>query len=126
MDRLMLAELEQAVEPYRSAGFVVTSQSEGAITLAPPPEKFRYVFFIFTLLLLWPVAIVYLISFNNRKGKSVCLRITSQGYIEESGYTLGVMARERRRRIFITVLLVALLAVIILLILARGYLSRLR
>lgn len=124
MDRLTLAELEQAVEPYRNAGFVVTSQSEGALTLAPPAEKFSYLFFVFTLILLWPVAIFYLISFNNRRGKSVCLRITSQGYIEESGYTLGAMARARRRRIFINVLLFALLAVIILLILTRGYLSR--
>jgi hypothetical protein len=33
MDIQNLAALEEAIEPYRSAGFVITSQSEGAITL---------------------------------------------------------------------------------------------
>lgn len=126
MDRPTLAALERAIEPYRQAGFIVTSQSEGAITLTLPPEKFSYLFFILTLILLWPVAVVYLISFNNRRGQSVCLRVTSQGYIEESGYTLGVMTRERKRKIFISVLLFSLFAVVILLILTRGYLSRVR
>jgi ABC-type spermidine/putrescine transport system permease subunit II len=124
MNTLTLAELEQAAEPYRRAGFAVTSQSEGALTLAPPTKKFSYLFFIFTLILLWPVAVVYLISFNNRKGKSVCLRITSRGYIEESGYTLRAMARERKRIRLINALLFALLGVIILIILTRVYLSR--
>lgn len=126
MDRPTLAALERTIEPYRQAGFIVTSQSEGAITLTLPPEKFSYLFFILTLILLWPVAVVYLISFNNRRGQSVCLRVTSQGYIEESGYTLRVMARERRRRIFINVLLVTVVAVIVLLLVLRGYLSRMR
>jgi len=81
MDISTLVEIEQAIKPYRHAGFVVTSQSEGAITLTLPPEKFSYAFFIFTLLLFWPVAVIYLISFNNQRGKIVCLRVTSQGYI---------------------------------------------
>jgi hypothetical protein len=123
MDKPRLAQLEQAIEPYRRAGFVVTSQSEGAITLALPPERFSYALFII-LLLIWPLAVVYLVYHNSQRGKSVCLRVTSQGYIEESGYTLGVMAKQRRRRIFMNVLLLTLLAVIILFILARGYLSR--
>jgi predicted nucleic acid-binding Zn ribbon protein len=54
----------------------------------------------------------------------VFLRITSQGDIEASGYTLGVLARERRRRRFIHILLYSLLALVILLILVRVYLSR--
>ena len=125
MNKLTLAQLEQAIEPYRRVGFIVTSQSEGAITLAIPPERFSYLLFIF-LLLVWPLAVMYLVYHNSQRGKSVCLRVTSQGDIEENGYTLEVMARERRRRIFIAVLLFALLALIILLILARGYLSRVR
>lgn len=125
MNKLTLAQLEQAIEPYRRVGFIVTSQSEGAITLAIPPEKFSYLLFIF-LLLVWPLAVMYLVYHNSQRGKSVCLRVTSQGYIEENGYTLEVMASERRRRIFIAVLLFALLALMILLILARGYLSRVR
>src|SRR2546421_11929640 len=97
MDKLTLAQLEQAIEPYRRAGFIVTSQSEGAITLALPPERFSYLLFIL-LLPIWPVAVLYLISHNNQRGKSVCMRVTSHGYIEVSGYTLGAIARERRRR----------------------------
>lgn len=120
MDTETLAALEQAIEPYRRKGFVVTSQSEGAITLTFPPERFSYLLFIL-LLLIWPIAVLYVISHNTQRYKSVCLRITSQGYIEVSGYTLGVMARERKRRIFISVLLFSLVAVVILFILLRVY-----
>jgi hypothetical protein len=97
MDRQMLAVLEEAIEPYRRAGFVLTSQSEGAITLQYPREKFSYLLFI-VLLLVWPLAVLYLISINHRGSKGVCLRVTSQGQIEESGYTLAVAERERRQR----------------------------
>jgi len=96
MDRQVLATLEQAIEPYRRAGFVITSQSEGAITLVQPRAKFSYLLFIL-LLLIWPLAVLYLISVNNQRERSVCLRVTSQGQIEESGYTLEVLKRERKR-----------------------------
>jgi predicted nucleic acid-binding Zn ribbon protein len=119
MDTRRLLLLEQAIEPYQRAGFVVTSQSEGAITLAVPPEKFSYAFFIFTLLFLWPVAVVYLVSFNNQRGKSVCLRITSQGHVEVSGYTFEVLARERKRRRAVFVLLSSILVAVILFIVIR-------
>lgn len=123
MDKLILAQLEQAIEPYRRAGFVVTSQSEWAITLVLPPKRFSYMLFII-LLLIWPLAVIYLVSHNSQRKKSVCLRVTSQGYIEESGYTLGIMARDRRHGIFKRILLLTLLAVAILFILIRVYLSR--
>jgi len=98
MDKLTLAELEQAVEPYRRKGFIIMSQSEGAITLTPPPERFSYLLFFITLVLFWPVAVIYLVSFNSRKNKQVCVRLTSQGRIEETGYTLDALAKERGRR----------------------------
>jgi ABC-type spermidine/putrescine transport system permease subunit II len=123
MDKLTLAHLEQAIEPYRRAGFVVTSQSESAITLALPPERFSYLLFII-LLLVWPLAVLYLVSYNLQREKSVCLRFTSQGYIEVSGYTLEDIARERRRRKFTYRLVLAVIAIIILLILLLAYLSR--
>jgi|ERR1044071_3596639 hypothetical protein len=122
MDKLTLAHLEQAIEPYRRVGFVVISQSEGAITLTLPPERFSYVLFIL-LLLIWPLAVIYLVYHNSQRGKSVCLRVTSQGYIEESGYTLAVLERDRRRRIFISVLLFSLVAAVVLFILIRVYLA---
>jgi predicted nucleic acid-binding Zn ribbon protein len=123
MDKLTLAELEQAIEPYRRVGFVVTSQSEGAITLTLPPEKFSYMLFILTLLLIWPVAVVYLVSFNNQRDKSVCLRLTSQGYIEASGYTLETMAKERRRRRLALLVLISIFVLIILFFLLRTYMA---
>jgi hypothetical protein len=123
MDRQELVVLEQAIEPYRRSGFVVTSQSDGAITLALPPEKFSYVLFII-LLVVWPLAVLYLISHNNQRGKSVCLRITSQGYVEASGYTLKAIAREKRRRKFITLMFIVVLALVLLFILMRVYLAR--
>ena len=116
--------LEQAIEPYRQKGFVVTSQSEGAIILTLPQEEFSYALFFVTLIFLWPLAIIYLISFNNQRGKNVCLRMTSKGYIEASGYTLEVIKRNHRRRKIITLLFFLILAVVILCILIRVYLSR--
>jgi len=119
MDAQALAVLEQAIEPYRRAGFVITSQSEGAITLSYPTEKFSYLFFIITLVLIWPVAVIYLISHNNRRERRVCVRITSQGYIEESGYTLTVIEGERRQRRLLGLLFA--LAFLVLLALILGY-----
>jgi|SRR6266853_2964735 len=115
-----LQTLEQSIEPYRRAGFIITSQSEGAITLAYPREKFSYLLFL-VLLLVWPLALLYLISFNHRGNRGVCLRVTSQGQVEESGYTLAMADRERRRarwaNLFLTVFLVAVLLAVALLLL---------
>jgi ABC-type spermidine/putrescine transport system permease subunit II len=113
MDTQMLVALEEAIEPYRRAGFIITSQSEGAITLIHPRAKFSYLLFI-VLLLVWPLAILYLISFNNKGEKRVCLRVTSQGQIEASGYTLAVIERDRKReRLVHSIILVILVIVII-------------
>jgi predicted nucleic acid-binding Zn ribbon protein len=119
MDIQTLAALEAAIEPYRRAGFVVTSQSEGSIILSYPSGKFSYFAFIFWLVLFWPIALIYLISYNNRKSKSVCVRITSQGYIEESGYTLKVIEDERRRDRRIGYIAITIIALIVLAILVR-------
>lgn len=114
MDTQTLIALEHAIEPYRSAGFIVLSQSEGAITLAYPPEKFNYLYFIVFLMLFWPLAIYYAVSFNNRRNRSVCVRVTSQGYIEESGYTLDVAAKDRRRARWVGFTLIAILLLLAL------------
>jgi hypothetical protein len=121
MDMHRLSSLEQAIEPYRRAGFVVTSQSEWAITLTLPPERFSYVLFII-LLLIWPLAVLYLISYSTQRGRIVCLRITSQGHIEASGYTLEAVARERRRRKIIGFSLLAFASLVILCFLILAYL----
>lgn len=117
MNTQALLALEEAIEPYRRAGFVITSQSEGAITLARPRARFNYFLFII-LLLVWPLAVLYLISFNNRRERRVCLRVTSQGQIEESGYTLAIATKDRKREQAVnSFILGMLIAVMILLIL---------
>lgn len=118
MDTLTLEALEKAIEPYRKEGFVVTSQAEAAITLAYPSKKFNYLAFIFWLVVFWPIAVIYLISYNNQRDRSVCVRITSQGQIEESGYTLKVIESERQRdrRLGIIAIVIFVLIVIVLLV----------
>jgi hypothetical protein len=125
MDTRKLFLLEQAIEPYRRAGFVVTYQSESAITLALPPERFSYLLFIL-LLLVWPLAVLYLVSYYTQSGKIVCLRYTSQGDIEVNGYTLEDIARERGHRKFTYRLVSAIIAIAIVLILLIAYSSRIR
>jgi hypothetical protein len=107
MDSTALSALERVIEPYRQAGYTIMAQSEGAITLIAKPKKFNYMGFIFALLLFWPAAIIYLIIFNNRGDRSVCVRITSTGNIEETGYTLAVANKERSRDRLISIITVA-------------------
>lgn len=100
-----LAALENAIEPYRLAGYVITAQTDSAITLRAPARKFSWAFFVLSLILLWPVAVVYLIWFNQRRDRTACVRITSRSETEELGFTLDLLERERRRRRFITLFL---------------------
>jgi hypothetical protein len=93
-----LSALENAVEPYRQAGYVIIFQSDLAITLHAPVRQFSWALFLTGLFLLWPVAIVYLIRFNQQKDRTVCVRITSQGQVEASGYTLDLLETECQRR----------------------------
>jgi hypothetical protein len=93
-----LAALENAIEPYRQAGYAITYQSDSAITLRPPIPKFSWSKFMVGLFLLWPLAIVYLIRFNLWRDRIVCVRLTSQGQIEATGFTLDLLERECRRQ----------------------------
>lgn len=109
MNTQRLSLLEQAIEAYRREGFVLVSQSTDAITLSYSAEKFNYGLFIILLLLFWPAAAFYFISYNNRRHRTVCVRITSQGYIEESGYTLDLITRERKRERWAWIVLLGIL-----------------
>ncbi|HEX8137570.1 MAG TPA: hypothetical protein VF544_08270 [Pyrinomonadaceae bacterium] len=114
MDLQTLGALEEAIKPYRQAGYVITSQSEGAITLTHPPEKFSCLIFLFALALFWPAAIAYIIFFNNRIERTACVRITAQGQIEAIGYTLEAARRERKREHWIILSIAAVIALIII------------
>jgi hypothetical protein len=90
--------LENAAEPYREAGYVITSQTGSAITLRAPAPYFSGNLFVVSLILMWPLAIYYLFQYNQRKDRTVCVRLTSQGQIEETGFTLDLLNRDRQRQ----------------------------
>ncbi len=124
MDTHTLSALEDAVEPYLRAGYAVTAQSDRAITLAGRPQRFSYLGFILALLLFWPAAVIYLVVHNNRRDRNVCVRLTSDGYLEESGYTFEAASTERRREkrvvLIITLLSVVVIAALVLFLTRRG------
>lgn len=69
--------------------------------------------FVVSLVLMWPHAVYYLFQYNQRKDRSVCVRLTSQGHIEETGFTLDLFNRDRQRqeslrRLYIRLFLVLL------------------
>ena len=117
-----LAALENAIEPYCQAGYVIIFQTDSAITLRAPVRQFSWLIFLTSLLLLWPVAVVYLIRFNQQRDRIVCVRLTSQGRVEASGFTLDLLEMERQRPPFklsrTALLLLILCAIIGLLFLA--------
>jgi hypothetical protein len=115
--------LENAIEPYRRARYVITSQTDSAITLRAPVRPFSWALFLTALFLLWPVAVVYLIRFNQRRDRSVCVRITSQGQIEASGFTLDLLERERQPRPAFTPSRIALFLLILGVILGALFLT---
>jgi hypothetical protein len=93
-----LSTLENAIEPYREAGYVITSQTDSAITLRAPAPRFSGNLFVLSLVFMWPLAIYYLFQYNQRKDRSVCVRMTSQGRIEVTGFTLDLLNRDRQRQ----------------------------
>lgn len=92
-----LSALENAIEPYRQAGYVITYQADSAITLRPPVPKFSWGRCMVSLFLLWPLAVFYLVKFNLWRDRSVCVRVTSQGQIEATGFTIEQMEKEGRQ-----------------------------
>lgn len=108
-----LSTLENAVEPYRQAGYIITSQTNSAITLRAPVRKFSWGLFLTGLFLFWPVAIVYLIRFNQQKDRIVCVRITSQDQIEATGFTLSLLESEQQQRSLLSPSYIAMFLVIL-------------
>jgi hypothetical protein len=83
-----LAALERAAEPYINSGYRVFSQTDTSLTLMRARPRFSIVAFIILLIVCWPIAIIYSVAYRTQRDKVICLRITSQGYIEETGDTL--------------------------------------
>lgn len=114
-----LSALENASEPYRQAGYVITSQTDLAMTLRAPARRFSWLFFLLSLLIVWPVAVIYLVWFNQHRDRTVCVRLTSQEHIEETGFILDLLIKERRRQKVIYLVFALLVGAIISLILIR-------
>jgi hypothetical protein len=118
-----LSALENAIEPYRQSGYVITSQTDSAITLRAPAPYFSGNLFVVSLIFMWPLAVYYLFQYNQRKDRAVCIRLTSQGYIEEIGFTIDLLNRDRQRqeslrRLYVRLFLVLLGIIICLSLLA--------
>ena len=115
MDITALHTLEEAMEPYRQAGYMIVSQTDSSITLIGRARSFSYIGFFIGLLICWPLAVLYLVMYNRARNTRVCLRITAGGWVEASGYTLTAYEAERRyaRRVRLLVTAGVALTVII-------------
>lgn len=117
----ILSALENAIEPYRQVGYAITSQTDLTMTLRAPARRFSWLFFLLSLLIVWPVAVIYLVWFNQHRDRTVCVRVTSQGQIEESGFILDLLIRERRRQKIIYLVFALLVGAIISLLILRYF-----
>lgn len=113
-----LSALETAIEPYRQAGYVVTSQTELSITLRAPARRFSWVLFLLSLFV-WPLAVIYLVWFSlNRRDRTACVRITSEGKLVASGFTLSMIKRERKNQFILKIILIIFAFLMLVVILA--------
>jgi hypothetical protein len=112
-----LAALEDAAQPYVDSGYMVMSQTDSSLTLVRARPGFNVLLFIILLAVFWPAAIIY--SAINRSGRdeAVCLRITSQGYIEATGNTPEAKGRRVSGRLFLLIVLASILLTALSLIL---------
>lgn len=116
-----LATLERAAEPYINSGYRVFSQTDSSLTLMRARPRFSIAAFIILLVLFWPAAIIYSLVNRNQRDRVVCLRITSQGDIEETGDTLEDMRRRTSLTTVVIIVLSAIVATVLLLLLIRGW-----
>jgi hypothetical protein len=109
-----LVVLEHAAEPYIDAGYQIFSQTDSSLTLTRPRRRLSIIMFIVLLIVFWPAAIIYSVVSRTRRDRIVCLRITSQGYVEETGDTLE---STRRRFSTMTVILIVASSIVVTLLL---------
>lgn len=116
-----LAMLERAAEPYISSGYCVFSQTDTSLTLMRARPRFSLTAFIILLILFWPAALIYSAANRSQRDRVVCLRITSQGYIEETGDTLEDMGRRVSFRTAVIIVLLAVAVTLLLLLLGQHW-----
>lgn len=118
-----LAALEEAVRPYRERGYMITQQNEMSMTLVGPREPLNLVTLALLLIFFWPGGLIYLIANRNQGERAAFFRLTSDGKIEVSGYTLTALEAEERRQArsqkiwwTVAVVLIGLILLILLLV----------
>lgn len=116
-----LAMLEHAAEPYISSGYRVFSQTDTSLTLIRARPRFSIIAFLILLVVFWPAAIIYSVANRNRRDTVVCLRITSQGFIEASGDTSDDLERRFSSTTAVLVVLAAVALTLLLLFLVRHW-----
>lgn len=113
-----LSVLENAIEPYRQAGYVVISQTDLSITLRAPARRFSWILFLLCLFI-WPLAVIYLVWFSLYRGnRTACVRIKSDGKLVASGFTLSMIESERKNQFILNVILAGFAFLILIIILA--------
>ena len=103
-----LAALEGAAQPYIDSGYVVTTQNDSSLTLVRPRPRFSALLFIILLIIFWPGAVIYSVVNRSQRDETVCLRITSQGYIEATGDALEGLGHRMSSRAFLLIVLAAI------------------
>ena len=116
-----LAALEHAAEPYIKAGYQVFSQTDTSLTLMQARPRLSITVLIILLIVFWPAAIIYSVASRNRRDRVVCLRITSQDHIEETGDTLESTVRRISLEAAILIVLSVVAATVLLFFLIRHY-----
>lgn len=114
-----LAALENAAEPYINTGYRVFSQTDSSLTLVRERPRFSIIIFIILLIVFWPAAIIYSAVNRSRRDEVICLRITSQGYIETTGDTPETAGRRISLTTFTLIVLVAIAATVLFIMLMR-------
>lgn len=111
-----LAALENAAEPYMDIGYRVFSQTDSSLTLMRERPRFSVIIFIILLVVFWPAAIIYSAVNRSRRDDIICLRVTSQGYIEATGDTSENVGSRVSLTTFVLIVLGAVLATMVLFI----------
>jgi hypothetical protein len=114
-----LVALEHAAEPYINAGYQIFSQTDSSLTLMRSRRRFNIIVFIVLLIVFWPAAIIYSVVSRTRRDRVVCLRITSQGYVEETGDTLENITRRFSTLTAILIVVSSIVVTLLLLLLIR-------
>lgn len=90
-----LAALEEACARYLESGYKITSHTTNSFVLVRERRRVSLLAVI-VLLAAPPICLLYLIVARNRRDRIACVRVNSQGYIEETGDTLAARRSEQR------------------------------